>query len=99
MATRSLELRWSFLLAGLAAAVLGYAGAWIVGGPPGWVSAAGALALAAALWGLGGGVDRRLAEPVRAAGPIASRVAGGDPPAPAGTPPPATAARGDLLSP
>src|SRR2546427_289085 len=78
MATRSLELRWSFLLAGLAAAVLGYAGAWIVGGPPGWVSAAGALALAAALWGLGGWVDRRLAEPVRAAGLIASRVAADD---------------------
>src|SRR5205823_2782126 len=68
MATRSLELRWSFLLAGLVAAVLGYAGASIVGGPPGWLGAAGALALAGALWGLGGWVDRRLAEPVKAAG-------------------------------
>src|SRR5438445_1931530 len=48
MATRSLELRWSFLLAGLVAAVLGYAGASIVGGPPGWLGAAGALALAGA---------------------------------------------------
>src|SRR2546430_9409901 len=78
MATRSLELRWSFLLAGLVAAVLGYAGAWIAGGPPGWLGAAGALALAGALWALGGWVDRRLAAPVKAAGLIASRVAGGD---------------------
>src|SRR5881628_393861 len=98
MATRSLELRWSFLLAGLAAAVLGYAGAWIVGGPPGWVSAAGALALAAALWGLGGWVDRRLAEPVRAAGLIASRVAGGDLSVTVVTQHTETAAMGDLLS-
>src|SRR3989442_13709340 len=78
MATRSLELRWSFLLAGLAAAVLGYAAASLAGGPPAWVGAAGALVLAAALWGLGGWVDRRLAEPVKAAGLIASRLAGGD---------------------
>src|SRR5207245_530129 len=78
MATRSLELRWSFLLAGLAAAVLGYAAASLGGGPPAWVGAAGALALAGALWGLGGWVDRRLAEPVKAAGLIASRVAGRD---------------------
>src|SRR6266571_88651 len=98
MATRSLELRWSFLLAGLAAAVLGYAGAWIVGGPPGWVSAAGALALAAALWGLGGWVDRRLAEPVKAAGLIASRVAGGDLSVTVVTQHTETAAMGDLLS-
>src|SRR2546422_787647 len=98
MATRSLELRWSFLLAGLAAAVLGYAGAWIVGGPPGWVGAAGALALAAALWGLGGWVDRRLAEPVRAAGLIASRVAGGDLSVTVVTQHTETAAMGDLLS-
>src|SRR5881409_4298144 len=98
MATRSLELRWSFLLAGLAAAVLGYAGAWIVGGPPGWVGAAGALALAAALWGLGGWVDRRLAEPVRAAGLIASRVAGGDLSVTVVTQHTDTAAMDDLLS-
>src|SRR3989441_3476379 len=98
MATRSLELRWSFLLAGLAAAVLGYAGAWMVGGPPGWVSAAGALALAAALWGLGGWVDRRLAEPVRAAGLIAGRVAGGDLSVTVVTQHTETAAMGDLLS-
>src|SRR2546428_13531414 len=91
MATRSLELRWSFLLAGLAAAVLGYAGAWIVGGPPGWVSAAGALALAAALWGLGGWVDPRLAEPVTAAGLIPCPVAGGDLSLTAVTPPTRTA--------
>ena len=97
MATRSLELRWSFLLAGLVAAVLGYAGAWIAGGPPGWASAAGALALAGALWGLGGWVDRRLAEPVKAAGLIASRVAGGDLSVTVVTHT-ETAAMGDLLS-
>src|SRR3989442_132651 len=78
MATRSLELRWSFLLAGLVAAVLGYAGAWIAGGPPGWLGAAGALALAGALGGLGGGVGRRLAEPVKAAGRVPSPVAGAE---------------------
>src|SRR2546428_359716 len=98
MATRSLEWGWGSPRAGLAAAVLGYAGAWIVGGPPGWVSAAGALALAAALWGLGGWVDRRLAEPVRAAGLIASRVAGGDLSVTVVTQHTETAAMGDLLS-
>src|SRR2546430_10881000 len=98
MATRSLELRWSFILAGLSAAVLGYAGAWIAGGPPGWLGAAGALALAGALWGLGGWVDRRLAEPVKAAGLIASRVAGGDLSVTVATQQSETAALGDLLS-
>src|SRR5438132_1267618 len=98
MATRSLELRWSFLLAGLVAAVLGYAGASIVGGPPGWRGAAGALALAGALWGLGGWVDRRLAEPVKAAGLIASRVAGGDLSVTVVAQQTETAAMGDLLS-
>src|SRR5205807_2481903 len=98
MATRSLELRWSFLLAGLVAAVLGYAGASIVGGPPGWLGAAGALALAGALWGLGGWVDRRLAEPVKAAGLIASRVAGGDLSVTVVAQQTETAAMGDLLS-
>src|SRR2546422_4221930 len=98
MATRSLELRWSFLLAGLVAAVLGYAGAWIAGGPPGWLGAAGALALAGALWALGGWVDRRLAAPVKAAGLIASRVAGGDLSVTVVTQQTETAAMGDLLS-
>src|SRR5256712_1735703 len=98
MATRSLELRWSFLLAGLAAAVLGYAAASLGGGPPAWVGAAGALALAGALWGLGGWVDRRLAEPVKAAGLIASRVAGGDLSVTVATQQSETAALGDLLS-
>src|SRR5438309_1207392 len=98
MATRSLELRWSFLLAGLAAAVLGYAAASLAGGPPAWVGAAGALVLAAALWGLGGWVDRRLAEPVKAAGLIASRVAGGDLSVTVATQQSETAALGDLLS-
>src|SRR2546428_798773 len=68
------------------------------GAPPGWASAAGALALAAALWGLGGWVDRRLAEPVRAAGLIASRVAGGDLSVTVVTQHTETAAMGDLLS-
>src|SRR5438132_13316926 len=98
MATRALELRWVFLLAGLGAAVLGYAGASIVGGPPGWLGAAGALALAGALWGLGGWVDRRLAEPVKAAGLIASRVAGGDLSVTVVAQQTETAAMGDLLS-
>src|SRR5437879_111954 len=98
MATRSLELRWSFLLAGLVAAVLGYAGASIVGGPPGWLGAAGALALAGALWGLGGWVDRRLAEPVKARGLLARRVAGGELSVTVVTQHTETAAMGDLLS-
>src|SRR2546428_345856 len=98
MATRSLELRWSFLRAGLVAAVLGYAGASIVGGPRGWLGAAGALALGGALWALGGWVARRLAAPVKAAGAIASRVAGGDLSVTVVTEQTGTAEVGDLLS-
>src|SRR5213594_1150487 len=52
----------------------------------------------AGLWGLGGWVDRRLAEPVRAAGLIASRVAGGDLSVTVVTQHTETAAMGDLLS-